>query len=96
MAEWDRYSSDHEILAKVIEIAAGVVGISEGGITSESSFEELGADSLDNANLMMELEDEFNLLIPDEEMEKLLTVGKAVDFIKNKLASPVVVESWEY
>jgi acyl carrier protein len=54
-------------------------------VTSEASFvEDLGADSLDTVELVMALEEEFGIEIPDEDAEKILTVGKALDYIKEK------------
>ena len=58
------------------------LGIDEEKVTREASFkDDLGADSLDIAELVMELEDEFDMEIPDEEAEKINTVGDALDFI---------------
>jgi len=57
-------------------------------VTDESSFvEDLGADSLDTVELIMEFEDEFGVEIPDEEAEKISTVGEAVAFLEKLLAS---------
>lgn len=71
---------------KVKSIVADKLGIDEKEITMNSSFTgDLSADSLDSVELIMEFEKEFNLAIPDEEAEKIKTVGAAVDFIdKNK------------
>lgn len=67
----------------VIEIVAEQLGIDKEKITRESSFvNDLGADSLDQVELVMELEDEFDLEIPEEEAEKIQTVGQAIDFIE--------------
>jgi acyl carrier protein len=61
--------------------------ISEEQVTESASFiEDLGADSLDTVELVMALEDEFGLDIPDEEAEKLTTVGKAMDYILNHVS----------
>jgi acyl carrier protein len=71
-----------ELLKKVKAIVADKLSISEDQVTEEASFiEDLGADSLDTVELVMALEDEFSLDIPDEDAEKLTTVGKAMDYI---------------
>ncbi len=60
------------------------LGVEEGSITPESSFvEDLGADSLDVVELVMALEEEFGVEIPDDQAEKIVTVGDAVKFIEN-------------
>jgi len=75
-----------ELLAKVKEIVSDKLSISEDQVTEEASFiDDLGADSLDTVELIMALEDEFELDIPDEEAEKLDTVGKAIDFVLGKV-----------
>jgi len=72
------------IFEKVQEKIAEQLGIDTEDITLESSFiEDLGADSLDIVELLMALEEEFDIEIPDEEAEKLVTVGDVVDYIKN-------------
>ncbi len=70
------------IFAKVKSIVVDQLGVDEGDVTMETSFEELNADSLDIVELIMALEEEFDLDIPDEEAEKIRTVGDAVDYIK--------------
>ena len=69
---------------KVIKIVADQMGTEEAEITRETSFiNDLNADSLDTVELVMEFEDEFNTSIPDEEAEKIQTVGAAIDYILN-------------
>jgi acyl carrier protein len=70
---------------RVKKIIAEQPGVEEDEVTSEASFvEDLGADSLDTVELVMALEEEFGIEIPDEDAEKILTVGKALDYIKEK------------
>ena len=72
-----------EIEAKVKEIIVDKLGVDEADVTPEASFtNDLGADSLDTVELIMELEKEFDVQIPDEEAEKIVTVGDAVAFIE--------------
>ncbi len=71
---------------KVKEIIVDKLGVDNSKITLESKFiDDLGADSLDTVELIMQFEEEFGIEIPDEEAEHLLSVGQAVDFISNKL-----------
>lgn len=75
-----------EIEEKVMQIVSEQLSVDRNEISRETSFvNDLNADSLDTVELVMELEDEFDLTIPDEEAEKLKTVGEAIDFIKKKL-----------
>jgi acyl carrier protein len=75
-----------ELLNKVKEIVSDKLSISEDQVTEEASFiDDLGADSLDTVELIMALEDEFELDIPDEEAEKLDTVAKAIDYVLEKV-----------
>lgn len=74
-----------ELMKKVRAIVGDKLSISEDQVTEEASFiEDLGADSLDTVELVMALEDEFGLDIPDEEAEKLTTVSKALNYILTK------------
>ncbi len=69
---------------KVIGIISEQMGVDKSEITRETSFiNDLNADSLDTVELVMEFEDEFDLSIPDEEAEKIQTVGAAVDYVVN-------------
>ncbi|MBY0312969.1 MAG: acyl carrier protein [Phycisphaerales bacterium] len=71
-----------EIEVKVIEIVANQMGADKAQITRDTSFvEDLNADSLDTVELVMEFEDKFETSIPDEQAEKIKTVGQAIDFI---------------
>ena len=73
-----------QIENKVIEIISEQMGVDKSKITRETSFiNDLNADSLDTVELVMEFEDEFDMSIPDEEAEKIQTVGAAVDYIIN-------------
>jgi acyl carrier protein len=75
-----------ELFAKIKSIVADKLSISEDQITEEASFiDDLGADSLDTVELVMALEDEFDLDIPDDEAEKLTTVGKAIEYVLNNV-----------
>jgi len=75
-----------EILEKVKGVVTEKLNVGEDQVTSDAKFvEDLGADSLDQVELIMALEDEFELKIPEEEAEQLTTVGSAVDFIMTKV-----------
>ncbi|MCD6174792.1 MAG: acyl carrier protein [Planctomycetes bacterium] len=74
--------ADVNIQEKVTEIVSEQMGVDKGEITPETSFiNDLNADSLDTVELVMEFEDEFDMSIPDEEAEKIQTVGAAIDYI---------------
>ncbi|MCK4760943.1 MAG: acyl carrier protein [Candidatus Aminicenantes bacterium] len=74
-----------EILTKVKSVVAEKLNVGEDQVTTDAKFvEDLGADSLDQVELIMALEDEFTLKIPEEEAEKLETVGAAIDYIVEK------------
>ncbi len=76
-----------EIEDKVKSIVAEQMGVSKDEITRETSFvNDLNADSLDTVELVMEFEDAFELSIPDEEAEKIQTVGQAIDHINNQVS----------
>lgn len=70
---------------KVIEIVSEQLGVPKEEVTRESSFvDDLKADSLDVVELVMEFEDEFSITIPDDDYEKIRTVGDAIDYIEEK------------
>lgn len=72
--------------ARVKEIIVEQLSVDPEQVTLQASFvNDLGADSLDTVELVMALEEEFDLEIPDEEAEKITTVGQAVEYIKTKL-----------
>ena len=72
--------------ARVKDIIAEELGVEREKLTSEASFmEDLGADSLDTVELVMAFEKEFDLDIPDEEAEKLRTVGQAMQYLHDKM-----------
>jgi acyl carrier protein len=74
-----------DVEAKVKEIIVNKLGVDEGQVTPEASFtNDLGADSLDTVELVMEFEKAFNLQIPDEDAEKISTVGDAVKYLTSK------------
>lgn len=74
-----------DVSAKVKEIIVSKLGVDEGQITPEASFtNDLGADSLDTVELVMEFEKAFNVQIPDEDAEKISTVGDAINYLKSK------------
>jgi len=70
---------------QVKKIIVEQLGVDEEEVTPDASFvDDLGADSLDTVELVMSFEEEFGIEIPDEDAEKILTVGKALDYIKEK------------
>lgn len=78
--------SKDDITSKVREITSEQLGVDEPQITPEAKFvDDLGADSLDTVELVMALEEEFDLEISDEEAEKLTTVNRVVSYIENCL-----------
>ena len=71
-----------DVAAKVKAIIVDKLGVDESEVTNEASFtNDLGADSLDTVELIMEFEKEFNIAIPDDQAEKISTVGQAIDYI---------------
>ena len=73
---------------KIKEIIIDKLGVDEGKISEDAKFiDDLGADSLDTVELIMQFEEEFNIEIPDEDAETITTVGKAVTYIENQLAN---------
>lgn len=78
--------NQEEIFDKVKEIIIEQLGVTESVITAEASFiDDLGADSLDIVELIMALEEEFDLEIPDSDAEKVVTVGDVVEYIKDNV-----------
>ena len=76
--------TQEEIFEKVKGIIVEQLGVTETSVTTEASFiDDLGADSLDIVELIMALEEEFDTEIPDEDAEKVVTVGDVVDYIKD-------------
>lgn len=74
-----------DLAAKVTSIIVDKLGVDESDITAEASFtNDLGADSLDTVELIMEFEKEFDITIPDEDAEQIATVGDAVSYLKEK------------
>ena len=72
-----------EVLDKVVEIVCNQLSVDKEEVTPDSSFvEDLGADSLDTVELVMEFEEEFGVEIPDEEAENITTINSAVDWIE--------------
>jgi acyl carrier protein len=72
-----------DIAQRVRSIIVDKLGVEEGEVTTEASFtNDLGADSLDTVELIMEFEKEFNIAIPDDQAEKISTVGQAISYIE--------------
>ncbi|MGE5355776.1 MAG: acyl carrier protein [Deltaproteobacteria bacterium] len=75
------------IADKVKKVIVDKLGVDEAEVTPEASFtNDLGADSLDTVELIMELENEFGISIPDDQAEKIQTVGDAIKYIEDNLA----------
>ncbi len=76
--------TEQEVMEKVVAIVSEQMGVDKSEIKKETSFiNDLNADSLDTVELVMEFEDEFDMSIPDEDAEKIQTVGDAVEFIRS-------------
>ena len=71
---------------KIKEVIIDKLGVEDAKVTMEAKFiDDLGADSLDTVELIMQFEEEFNIEIPDDDAENLLSVGQAVEYISSKL-----------
>lgn len=71
-----------DVQSKVVSIIVDKLGVEESEVTNEASFtNDLGADSLDTVELIMEFEKEFNIAIPDDQAENIQTVGDAISYI---------------
>ena len=78
--------SSEEVFDKVKEIIVEQLGVAENAVTEEASFiDDLGADSLDIVELIMALEEEFDMEIPDADAEKVVTVGDVVEYIRDNI-----------
>ena len=81
-------ANQEEITQRVAALVVDHLGVDAGEVKLEASFiEDLGADSLDIVELVMEFEKEFNIDIPDEDAEKLRTVGDAIGYLNTKMGS---------
>ena len=75
-----------EIAEKVTSIIVDKLGVEESEVTTEASFtNDLGADSLDTVELIMEFEKEFNISIPDDQAENIATVGNAISYLEENV-----------
>lgn len=80
-------ASEEQVIKKVIEIICEQLDVDEKDVVPEASFvDDLGADSLDQVELIMAMEEEFDVSIPDEEAEKIATVQDAINYIKKTMA----------
>ena len=76
-----------EIASRVKAVIVDKLGVEESEVTSEASFtSDLGADSLDTVELIMEFEKQFDVKIPEDQADKISTVGEAIAFIENSVA----------
>ncbi|RPI17823.1 MAG: acyl carrier protein [Ignavibacteriae bacterium] len=79
--------ADVDIETQIKEAIVEKLGVEESKVTPTASFiNDLGADSLDTVELIMEFENRFNIQIPDEDQEKIGTVGDAINYVKSKIA----------
>ena len=79
-------NSENSIQKKVKDIIVEQLGVTEEQVTESASFiEDLGADSLDTVELVMAFEEEFGIEVPDEDAEKLLTVGNVIEYIEKHI-----------
>ena len=75
-----------DVFSKVKEIVVDQLGVDEEDVTPDASFiDDLGADSLDIVELIMAFEEEFDIEIPDEDAEKITTVGEAIEYVETKV-----------
>lgn len=85
-AETNKLEKMSEIRAKVISIIVDKLNVEESEVTNEASFtNDLGADSLDTVELIMEFEKQFNISIPDDKAEGIQTVGDAITYIESNV-----------
>jgi acyl carrier protein len=76
-----------DVESKVKAIIVDKLGVDESEVSTEANFtNDLGADSLDTVELIMEFEKEFDISIPDEDAENIATVGSAIDYLKEKIS----------
>ena len=86
-----------DIATRVKKIIVDKLGVEESEVTNEASFtNDLGADSLDTVELIMEFEKEFNISIPDEQAETITTVGQAVSYLEEHAKYSIVLFSVHY
>lgn len=77
-----------DVEAQIKDAIVEKLGVEESKVTPNASFiNDLGADSLDTVELIMELENRFNIQIPDEDQEKIQTVGDAISYVKSKVTA---------
>jgi acyl carrier protein len=80
-------SSSSSVEERVIDIVCENLGVNKEQVTRQTAFiEDIGADSLDIVELVMELEEEFEITIPDDQAEQIKTVGEAIDYIEREQA----------